>query len=518
MGYRRRKSKQDKLIEEQPGNEADVKEPEQPSYSQLSRNIEYLTKALKHSNDLKIRILNEGQAALLFFETLSDQEKLQENIFTPIENGKFDSISKLPNGKQTDDLEEALKVLLRGHALYIEEGSKSLAYFSVTTTYNRSVEEPENEKVVRGSHEGFVENIMININLVRKRLEHRDLTIKYFRVGKKTNTNIAIAYMDGITNPELVKEVEKRIKSVTADTILSPGFMEEFIEDNPMSPFPQTLSTERPDRVIANIMSGKVALMAEGSPTVLILPSTFFMFYQSPDDYNARWVSGTFIRLIRLMSFLIAIGLPAMYIAIIGFHFEVIPDDLVPPVKSAIDQIAYPPFVEAFIMVIIIELIREAGIRLPQPVGQTIGIVGGLVIGDAVIRAGLISNLMVIVVALTAIASFVVPSHELSTTLRLLTFPLIILASTLGFIGIVFGILFILIHLVKLESFGNPYFAPVSPLRIQDLKDTFVRIPLFKLDTRPKDANPIKEQSMGESREWKRNGKSKKSKQTKKSK
>lgn len=515
MGYRRRKKTSDKLVEEQPGQSADVKEPKQPSYSQLSQNIEYLTKALKHSNDLKLRILQDGNAVLLYFETLADQEKVQEKIFTQMEFGKWNSIAELPNGKHTENLEEALKVLLRGHALYIEEDNKKLSYFNVTSEINRSVEEPANEKVVRGSHEGFVENLMININLIRKRLEHRDLTIKYFRVGKKTNTNVAIAYMEGITNPALVKEVKKRIKSVTADTILSPGFMEEFIEDNPMSPFPQTLSTERPDRVIANVMSGKVALLAEGSPTVLILPSTFFMFYQSPDDYHARWVSGTFIRIIRLMSFLIAIGLPAMYIAIIGFHFEVIPDDLVSPVKSAIEQIAYPPFVEAFIMVIIIELIREAGIRLPQPVGQTIGIVGGLVIGDAVIRAGLISNLMVIVVALTAIASFVVPSHELSTTLRLLTFPLIILASTLGFIGIVFGIMFILIHLVKLESFGNPYFAPVSPLRIQDLKDTFVRLPLFKLNTRPKDANPINDQSMGESREWKRSGKSKKSRKTK---
>ncbi|MBM7551214.1 spore germination protein [Thalassobacillus pellis] len=479
-----------------------VKEPQQPSFLKLSANIDYLTKALKNSSDLKVRILNDGKAALLYYESLADQEKLQKKIFSQIESGRWEEVLDLPHGKHTENLEEALKTLLTGHAVYVQEGSTTLTQFEVTSQFNRSVEEPINERVVRGSHEGFVENVMININLIRKRLMHRDLTFQYFRVGKKTNTNIVLAFMDGIADPNIIEQVTNRIKSVTSDAIFSPGYMEEFIEDAPFSPFPQMMSTERPDRAVANLMDGRVLLMAEGSPTALVLPVTFFMFYQSPDDYNSRWISGTFIRLIRLMSFIIAIGLPAFYIAIIGFHYEVLPDDLILPVKGSINEIAYPPIVEALIMVIIVELIRESGIRLPQPIGQTIGIVGGLVIGDAVVQAGLISNLMVIVVALTAIASFVVPSYELSTTLRILTFPLIFFAGTLGFVGIVFGMLFILIHLCKLESFGTPYFAPVAPLRIKDLKDTFVRLPLFWLDKRPKDAKPVKSKAIGESREW----------------
>ncbi|UOQ46518.1 spore germination protein [Halobacillus salinarum] len=496
------KNRKDRVVDSSIREES--KDPVQPCSGNLSKNVDYLLEEFKHTDDLKIRVLKNGKAALLYFDSLTDQEKVQENIFAPLEMGRIDDISEIPNSKVTENLEQVIITLLRGHAVYLEEGRKRAYQFNVTSAFNRTVEEPANEKIIRGSHDGFVENLLININLVRKRIEHRDLKVKYYKLGKKTNTNIALIYMEGITDPVVLQKIETRLKDISADMIHSPGYVEEFIEDSTLSPFPQMLNTERPDRVTANIMEGRVAILAEGSPTCLIAPSTFFMFYQSPDDYNMRWYTGTFVRLIRLMSFLIAVGFPAFYIAIVSFHFEVIPDELIIPVKSSINEIAYPPIMEAFVMVVIIELIREAGIRLPQPIGQTIGIVGGLVIGDAVVRAGLVSNLMVIVVALTAIASFVVPSNELSTTLRLLTFPLIILAATLGFLGIVFGLLFIIIHLVKLESFGVPYFAPVAPLRLADLKDTFVRIPLYQMKKRPKDAHPMQPVAMDSSREWKK--------------
>ncbi|WP_101843338.1 spore germination protein [Halobacillus sp. Marseille-P3879] len=486
-------------------------EPQEPSTRSLSDNINYILTAFKRTEDLKVRILKKGEAALLYFESLVDQEKVQLSIFNPVEIGKVDSIHAIPNAKESTNLEEAIKSLLRGHAVYLEEGSRQISLFNVTSVFNRSVEEPANEKVVRGSHDGFVENIMININLLRKRIEHRDLKVKLYKVGKKTNTNVAIIYMEGLADPEIVLNMQKRVETIDSEMIQSPGYVEEFIEDSPWSPFPQMLNTERPDRVVANLMEGRIALFTEGSPTCLVAPATFFMFYQAPDDYNTRWYTGTFIRLIRLASFIIAIGLPAFYIAVVSFHFEVIPDDLITPVKASINEIAYPPVVEALVMVVIIELIREAGIRLPSPVGQTIGIVGGLVIGDAVVRAGLISNIMVIVIALTAIASFVVPSNELSTSLRLLTFPLICLSATLGFVGLIFGFLLITVHLTKLESYGVPYFAPVAPLRLTDLKDTFVRFPIFMMKKRPKDAHPMDYKAMGESREWKKNEQSKKS-------
>lgn len=479
------------------------KEPKQPSSRKLSENIDYLMNEFHRTNDLRIRILKKGQAALLYIESLVDQQKVQDIIFQPLEMGEVEEISEIPNSKETANLEEGIKTLLKGHALYMEDGSRTIYQFRVTSAFNRSTEEPDNEKIVRGSHDGFIENLMININLVRKRIENRDLTVKYHRLGKVTNNNMALLYLDGIADPSLIQEIEYRIKYISSDMIHSPGYIEEFIEDQTYSPFPQMLNTERPDRVVANLVEGRVAIMIEGTPTTLIAPSTFFTFYQSSDDYNMRWFSGTFVRLFRLASFIIAIGLPAFYIAVVSFHFEVIPDDLIMPVKQSINGIAYPPLIEALVMVVIIELIREAGIRLPQPIGQTIGIVGGLVIGDAVVRAGLISNLMVIVVALTAISSFVVPSNEMSTTLRLMTFPLILLAGTLGFIGITFGFLIILIHLTRLESFGVPYLSPVAPLRLKDLKDTFIRVPIYLMNNRPKDSRAVQSKIAGSSREWK---------------
>ncbi|MCA0969766.1 spore germination protein [Halobacillus litoralis] len=479
------------------------KEPEHPSSTKLSVNIDYLMHEFHRTSDLRIRILEKGQAALVYMESLVDQEKIHEMIFKPLELGDVEHISDIPNSKVTLNMEEAIQTLLRGHALYMEDGLRGVYQFRVTSSFNRSIEEPANEKVVRGSHDGFVENLMININLLRKRIENRNLTVKYYRLGKKTNNNIALVYIDGVTDPSLIQEIEYRLKYISADMIHSPGYVEEFIEDQTFSPFPQMLNTERPDRVTANLIEGRVAIMSEGSPTVLIAPSTFFSFYQSSDDYNMRWFTGTFVRLIRLASFIIAVCMPAFYIAVVSFHFEVIPNELVMPVKQSINGIAYPPLIEALVMVVIIELIREAGIRLPQPIGQTIGIVGGLVIGDAVVRAGLVSNLMVIVVALTAIASFVVPSNEMSTTLRLLTFPLILLAGTLGFIGITFGFMMILIHMTRLESFGVPYTSPIAPLRIKDLKDTFIRMPIYRMNNRPKDSRAVDKEVIGPSREWK---------------
>lgn len=476
----------------------------QKSNASLQQNLDYLTQELKHTDDLKVNHFNQGKSALIYLESLVDQTKIQDKIYTPELLNQSQQISKLDNTRKTKNMNDVIFALLSGCAIYCHDGSEEMTIFSVTSSHNRDLREPDTEKILRGAHEGFIESVMVNINLIRKRIQHRDLTVKYFRTGNNTNTNLAVMYMDGIASQQVVEEIEKRIKDISKDTIISPGYIEEMIEDNPLSPFPQMLNTERPDRATANIMEGRVAILSEGSSTCLILPVTFFSFYQSPDDYNSRWIAGTFLRIIRLMSFIIAIGLPAFYIAVVGFHFEVIPDKLVIPVKSAINNIAYPPIVEALVMVVIIELIREAGIRLPSPVGQTIGIVGGLVIGDAVVKAGLVSNLMVIVVALTAIASFVVPSIEMSTTLRLLTFPLILAASTLGFVGIVFGMLILLIHLIRLHSLQTPYFAPLAPLNIKDIKDTFIRLPLFLMGTRPKGAQPQRKSTGGPSREWKK--------------
>lgn len=476
-------------------------------YPSVEQNKQHLENQLFHSSDLKWRSIKFNQTAglIVFLESLSDLQRIEKEIIRPIEEIKQgiveEVITSVAVSKKTD-LNEVPGALIQGNCAIFFEGAAEVVIASAGADYKRSIAEPLNEGVVRGAHDGFVEHLVTNLYLIRKRIKTPELVVRYYQIGKETNTKLALLYMQNLANPDLVQEVDHRVSSIAMDTTLSPGFIAEWIEDNPYTPFPQILYTERPDRTAAHLMEGRVVILAEGDPSALILPVTFFAFYQSPDDYHSRWIVGSFVRLIRLVSFILALLLPALYIAIVGFHPEILPESLVISVKSSVDRVPFPPIMEAFLMQIMLEVLREAGIRLPSRVGQTIGIVGGLVIGESVVRAGLISYPMVIVVALTAISSFVAPSNEMSTVTRILGFPLMILSSLFGLIGITFGMLFILIHLCKLESFGTAYFAPVMPLRIKDLKDTFVRFPIWSLNQRPHDPHPQHYSQVGNSRGW----------------
>ena len=472
----------------------------------LHNNIQFIKEKFNYSADLVVSELswNQKDIAIIYIESICESEKIQREILIPLSHKNEGSLKEvlIANKLQTTCfLNECIEALLQGKCIVNVNGQTEIIVLDVISSFQRAISEPENEKVVRGSHEGLIERLQVNLHLIRRVIVNPNLSIKYYTIGAETNTKIALVYMNTIANNALIQEVEKRITNIDVDAIISPNFTEQLIEDFPFSPFPQILNTERIDRIAANLMEGRVVLLSEGNPTALILPVTFWAFYQSPDDYNSRWIVGTFFRLLRLLSFIIAISLPSIYIAITSFHLEVVPNELILPMKNAVKNIPYPPIVEAFLMELTIELLREAGIRLPTPIGQTIGIVGGLVIGDAVVKAGLISNIMIIVVALTAISSFVVPSYELSTTVRLLRFPIMVMAYLFGFIGITFGIMIIFIHLCKIHSFGSPYFAPFAPFRGKDIKDSFVRFPIWLLNQRPKDSLAKKLQQQRTSRE-----------------
>lgn len=476
-------------------------------YSSLQENKEYVENQLFHSSDLKWRSIrfNQTEGLIVFLESLADLQKIQKEIIQPLEGkseGNVDEVITSVEITKKSDLNEVPYALIQGNCVLLFEGIVEVFIVDVAAVNTRNISEPVNEGVIRGAHDGFIEHLMTNLYLVRKRVENPNLVVRYYQTGKATKTKLALLYMQDLANPDLVKEVDQRIGSITMDITISPGFIAELIEDNPFSLFPQILYTERTDRAAAHLMEGRVVIIADGDPSALILPVTFFAFYQSPDDYHSRWIAGSFVRLLRFVSFIIASLIPALYIAVIGFHPEILPENLIFSVKSSIDKVPFPPIVEALIMQITLEVLREAGVRLPSRVGQTIGIVGGLVIGDSVVRAGLISYPMVIVVALTAISSFVAPSNEISTATRILGFPLMILAAMFGLIGITFGMLFILIHLCKLESFGTPYFSPVMPLRMKDMKDTFVRFPIWSLNQRPHDPHPQKYVQERNSRGW----------------
>lgn len=468
--------------------------------SQVYDNILFIQNSLVHTEDFIIHDLAE-KGALLYIESLVDLEKISDKVLTRINDSKDEIISD----KKIINLYDVNLFLLDGYSILISENKNYGCAFYSSSVEKRAIQEPVSEKVLRGSHDGFIESLGTNLQLVRSYIKNQNLCVKYMTLGERSRTKIAIIYLDDIINKDMVKELERRLSYLKVDYIQSPGYIQEFIEDEAFSPFPQMLNTERPDRLASNLMEGRFAILTEGSPTAIIAPINFFAFFQSPDDYNNRWLIGSFIRLFRVISLMIAIGLPALYIAVVSFHYEVIPFELVFTLKGTLEHVPVLPIIEALSMHIILELLSEAATRLPSPIAQTIGVVGGLVIGTAVVEANLVSNSMIVVVALTAVASYAIPVTEMGTTIRILGFPLMIAASLFGFVGIVLGIMLILVHLCKLESFGSPYFSPFAPFKLSESKDTVFRLPLWMLKKRPSSTRPKDIVRMGNQREWKRN-------------
>jgi spore germination protein KA len=349
----------------------------------------------------------------------------------------------------------------------------------------RGVEEPPTEQLVRGPRDGFVESIRINMALLRRKLRDPNLRMEKLRVGRRTNTDVAICYIQDIANPHLVKEIRTRIEGIDIDGVLETGHLEQIIEDNHFSPFPQVQNTERADRAVANLLEGRVVILVDGTPFCLILPSVFNQFYQAPEDYYERFLIATMVRGIRIIALFFSLTFTSLYVALISFHSEMLPTKFAVAVAGGRAGVPIPSVMEAMFMELSMEILREAGLRLPRPIGQTISIVGALVIGEAAVRAGIVSPLMVIVVALTSIGSFAVPSYSAAIALRILKFPIIIAAGTFGLFGVMLAVIGIVIHLASLKSVGVPYLTPVSPLRFNDLKDTLVRMPLWSMSKRP---------------------------------
>lgn len=349
----------------------------------------------------------------------------------------------------------------------------------------RDVSDPVTEGVVRGPREGFTENLRTNTSLIRRRIRNPKLKIETLRIGAVTRTEVVVAYIEGTADSSVVKEVHERLSRIDTDAILESGYLEEFIEDSPFSPFPQIEHTERPDKIAAALVEGRVVILTDGTPFVLIVPTVFFQFLQSSEDYYERYLLGTAIRWIRFMAFLFALLLPSLYIALTTIHQEMIPTNLALSLAGAREGVPFPAFVEALMMEIAFELLREAGLRLPRPVGQAVSIVGALIIGESAVRAGIVSPVMVIIVALTGIASFSVPAFNLAITLRLLRFPMMMIAAVMGVPGMAMAVLVIVTHLADLRSFGVPYLSPVAPASYRDWKDVVVRAPWWSMFMRP---------------------------------
>ncbi|WP_308635185.1 spore germination protein [Paenibacillus silvisoli] len=474
------------------GNRSRVRQPEieERLAGTIEERIAQIRRHLSHTEDLVLQrfSLHRQAYTMLYLEALIDKTAIQSAIIQPLlrSGGSAEDISAIlasTQGKRLADLHGIIEGLLGGCCVLLPEQGEEAAdamLLKAELATTRNIQMPRDEQVVKGAHDGFIESLTMNLYLLRQRLKNPRFKVKYFTMGRVTKTKVAMVYMDGTAEPKLVQECERRLNALDLDYLYSVGNIDEMIEEHPLSPFPQTLQTERPDRTVSYLTEGKITVLVDGHPSALILPITFFAFYQSPDDYNSRWLIGSFFRFIRLISFVLAICLPAIYIATVTYHSEVLPIGILYSVKVSLTYVPLPPLVEALVMQTMLELLKEAAIRLPTPVSQTIGIVGGLVIGTAVVEAQLVSHTMIVVIGLTAIASFVTPINEFGTSLRVLGFPMMLAASVLGFFGIAIMLMLIFIHLCKIETLGVPYFTPFGPFRRNDtIKDILLRIPLW---------------------------------------
>ncbi|EGL83065.1 GerA spore germination protein [Caldalkalibacillus thermarum TA2.A1] len=471
----------------------------------LKQTVTSIENIVGESSDVFKREMRLGKtisATLFFIEGLADKESIEEDVIKPLvhlspaEAHKLQGSPNLIRSLQEvltlssirvfDSFDQAILHFLGGESLLVIDGVKGLIVLGTKEIkHERSVEEPESEVVVRGPRDGFNETLRTNITLIRRRLRDPNLVIQIGQLGRRSKRDFAIMYIKGITNQDLIDEVRYRVACADVDDMAESGTLEQLIEDDVLSPFPQVQQTERPDKASSALTNGQVVLLLDGTPYVLMLPVTFHLLLKSPEDYYERWQIGSVIRFLRYGAAFMALFLPSLYVAMVSYHQGMIPTPLALSIAGSREGVPFPAFVEALLMEFSIELLREAGIRLPSPIGQTIGIVGGLVIGDAAVRAGLVSPIMVIVVALTAIASFAIPAYNVGITFRLLRFVLMAAAATMGLYGIIIVYILINIHLVGLRSFGSYYLSPFVPYRFLHWLDVVLRAPMPLMRLRP---------------------------------
>ncbi|QGP91293.1 Spore germination protein B1 [Neomoorella glycerini] len=473
--------------------------------AELKLNLEQLQRIFAKCSDVVHRDFYLGQAikaAIFYIDGLADKKLIEDTLMRTLQQAPpqlardladktrelaavMETVMPMTDVAVVDNMGAVVKHVLDGDTVLLLDGYNKGVALSTRSWEHRAIDEPITESVVRGPRESFIESLRTNTALLRRRLKTPSLKMELVCLGRYTMTNIVITYIEDLADPAVVREVRQRLERIQIDGILESAYIEELIEDNPSSPFPQIDHTERPDKVVAALLEGRVGILVDNTPFALIVPTLFVQFIQSSEDYYERYYLSSFLRLARFVALNIALLLPAAYVAVSTFHQEMLPTNLLVKLASQREGIPFPAVVEAIMLELTFELLREAGVRLPRPVGQALSIVGALVIGEAAVSAGLVSPSMVIVVALTGISSFAIPSFAMAITLRLLRFIMLILAGTLGFYGIMLGLLAILVHLNTLRSFGVPYLAPVTPWNFSDFKDVLVRVPRWAMNSRP---------------------------------
>lgn len=512
--YNRRNKKENKVYERVTTSSNEIDRA-------IDVNIKLIKDTFKDANDFVFREFRVGgpdgiRMFLLYIDGMADKILIDNFVLEPlmmdsrVPKPDFEEIKKrivevtkvsamaVSDFKEVEKMDEALVNVMAGETGLFVDGYEKVMIIATRSWPARGPSEPASEIVIRGPRDGFTETLRFNTALVRRRIRDTNLKIKQIQIGERSKTDIAIIYIDDIIDKRILEQVEKKLSKIKIDSIIESGYIEHFIEDKTRTVFPQLQITERPDSVAVRLYEGKLAILVDNSPAAIILPTSLNDFMQAAEDYYSRPTISTFLRNLRLFSLMLAVIAPATYIALISFNPGIIPERLIFSIAASREGVPFPAFIEAFIMEITFELLREAGVRLPRAIGSTIGIVGGLVIGQAAVTAGIVSPIMVIVVAVTAIASFAIPNYELAAGFRLIRFLLMIMASIYGLYGVVLGVIGTLIHLVNLKSFGVPYLVPLAPLYPSDLGDTaFLTLSRKEMKKRPDYLDTQDEQRQG---------------------
>ncbi|MEN6350823.1 MAG: spore germination protein [Syntrophomonas sp.] len=484
----------------------------------LDSNLSDIRNILGQSSDVIIHKMMVGPertlgAAIIYIDGLIDKNLVNQDILRPlmfhlpvVDNAaemnpstlvQLIKTSVLTVGDITSeqDMGKLTAGILSGNTAVLLDGVNEALVINLRGWEVRAIEESKNELAIRGPRSSFTETLRTNTAQLRRIIRDPGLTFESVKIGQRSQTDVVIVYIKGLTPDSLIEEIRQRLRRINTDAILDVGYIEQFIEDSPISLFPTVANTERPDVTAARILEGRAAIMMDGSPLALTVPMLFMASFQNPDDYYTRPYFANLVRWLRFLAFGLSIYLPAAYVALMSFHQELFPTPLLITVAAAREGLPFPVVFEAILMIILFEILREAGLRMPRSLGQAVSIVGALVIGQAAVSAGLVGSPMVVVLATTAITSFISPAQ--ADAGAMLRFVMVIAAGFMGIFGIIILSLELLSFLASLRSFGTPYFSPIMPLNFTDLKDTLIRAPLWTMDKRPETLNPTDTKRQG---------------------
>jgi hypothetical protein len=485
MFWKKGKGKTDQIT-----NESDVS-------TKTMVTIEAFKQQLGNMNDAEIierETKKNKQIVFFYIRTLIDPERLNESIIESILSSDIDTLNEcISNSKvsQIFTLEEAKKQILSGSVIVYDFEQYNWWAIPLPNPLGRSIETSDTETILYGAKDSFSEQLEQNITLIRRRLPLTELKAEKLNIGSLSDTTIVIMYIEGLTNPEFVSNAKEKIANINFDLFFDSSQLAAFMEDHHHSIFPQFQQTDRPDVCAYSLGIGKLIILVDNTPFVLVAPITFFHLFQSPEDYINRWVVASFLRLIRYLSFFLSITLIPFYVALTTHHYQMIPLQILFVLLESRSRLPFTPFWEALLMLIILEIIKEASLRMPTKSSQTLGVIGGIVIGQAAVEAGFASKVLIVMVGISTIASFLVPNYLMTKANSVIQFVFLVLASFLGVLGIALGMVVILAHLNALSSLKQPYFAPFAPFYRKDWIDLFIRGPLIKMKTRPDHLHPM---------------------------